>query len=47
MTPIAKKSTAVNICAFEEDITPSSKTVVDLQLDSAKVAPLSKTVADL
>jgi hypothetical protein len=41
MTPLAKESTAVDICDFEEEF------VVDLQSDSAKVAPLSKTVADL
>jgi hypothetical protein len=46
-TPLAKESTAVDVCDFEEDTKPSSKTVVDLQLDSAKVAPLSNTVIDL
>ncbi len=47
MTPLAQESTAVDICDFEEDNKPSSKTVVDLHSDSAKVALLSKTVVDL
>jgi hypothetical protein len=44
--PLAKESTAVDICDFEEDTKPLSKTVVDLQLVSAKVSQLSNIVVD-